>query len=274
MNSASNNGVVVLISCMYQTDKSILNTLNVQSDFVVVNQCDIDSIEHFEYKTQGGAIYHGTYINTCERGLSNSRNMAIRNCPPNSICVICDDDEELAENYPDLILKAYTQHSSADVMAFNIKYNSIRYNYKKAYTIAAQMDFYELLRVSSFQITFKVDEVRKCNIEFDKKMGAGTGNGGGEEIKFLLDCRKRGLSIWKHTDFLCTILNTDGSTWFKGYTFDYFVTCGWSTRRLLGFFVGYAYIWYNAINRRNIYCENISLYKVILALHKGFFQKR
>jgi glycosyltransferase involved in cell wall biosynthesis len=259
---------------MYQTDKSILDKLNVQSGFVVINQCDIDLIEDYEYKSFSGAIYHGKFINTRERGLSNSRNMAIQNCPLNSICVICDDDEELSNHYPELILDAYENHPDADVISFNINYKSKRYDYKKPYKTVAKMHYHELLRVSSFQITFKRDRITECNIVFDKKMGAGTGNGGGEELKFVLDCRKRGLSIWKHTNFLCTILNTDDSTWFKGYTFDYFVTCGWSTRRLLGFFVGYVYIWYNAVNRRNIYCKDISLYNVIWALHKGFFQKR
>lgn len=35
----------ILISCMHQKDASIIKRSNVQSDVVVVNQCDHDSIE-------------------------------------------------------------------------------------------------------------------------------------------------------------------------------------------------------------------------------------
>ena len=34
---------------MHQHDKSILTKSNVQSDVVVVNQCDTDSVEEFDF---------------------------------------------------------------------------------------------------------------------------------------------------------------------------------------------------------------------------------
>lgn len=89
-----------LISCMHETDHSIVKRSNVQSDVVVVNQCDRNSIEEFDFTNNTGEKCHCKYINTTERGLSCSRNMAIQN-GWGDICLICDDDEHLSDDYPE-----------------------------------------------------------------------------------------------------------------------------------------------------------------------------
>ena len=50
-----------------------------------------------------------------------------------------------------------------------------------------------MLRVCSCQITFKRASIIDNKLIFDVKLGAGTGNGAGEENKFLLDCYDKGL---------------------------------------------------------------------------------
>ena len=40
----------VLVSTMYQKDYSLLDRMNIQTDAIVVNQCNENSIEEFEYK--------------------------------------------------------------------------------------------------------------------------------------------------------------------------------------------------------------------------------
>ena len=50
----------ILISCMHQKDASIIKRSNVQSDVVVVNQCDHDSIEEYDFVNKKGR--------TCQRG--------------------------------------------------------------------------------------------------------------------------------------------------------------------------------------------------------------
>ena len=41
--------VEVLISCMHQTDASIITRTNVQSDVLVINQCDKDEVEEYSF---------------------------------------------------------------------------------------------------------------------------------------------------------------------------------------------------------------------------------
>lgn len=67
--------LMVLISYMHRTDTGIISESNVQTDSVVVNQCDRDSIEDFDFKNKKGRTCHVKFIDTTERGLSNSRNL-------------------------------------------------------------------------------------------------------------------------------------------------------------------------------------------------------
>ena len=107
--------IQILVATMHQKDYSLLDRLNVQSDAVVVNQCDIEDINLFEYK--GHKVL---WINSIERGLSRSRNMALRNASAD-ICVLCDDDERLSDGYPEMIKNAYSDVPKADFIVFNIK---------------------------------------------------------------------------------------------------------------------------------------------------------
>ena len=89
----------LLIACMHEKDTSIIKRSNVQSDVVVVNQCDHDSVEEFDFLNKKGITCHAKFINTTERGLSRSRNMAIENAQKADVCYICDDDEYLVDDY-------------------------------------------------------------------------------------------------------------------------------------------------------------------------------
>ena len=44
----------LLISCMHQKDASIITRSNVDSDVVVINQCDIDKKENFNFFNRNG----------------------------------------------------------------------------------------------------------------------------------------------------------------------------------------------------------------------------
>ena len=63
----------VLISCMYQTDTSIIERTGIESDVLVVNQCDRDGEEAFDFTNKNGEICHARILHTTEQGLSRSR---------------------------------------------------------------------------------------------------------------------------------------------------------------------------------------------------------
>lgn len=260
----------LLIACMYEKDTSILERSNVQSDVVVVNQCNHNSVEEFDFVNKFGRTCHAKYINTTERGLSRSRNMAIRNAW-GDVCLICDDDELLHDDYEEIILSAYRENADAGIITFALN----RLDNPTSYPVAKKsLGLKGALRTSSQQITFSRCLLRDNEISFDEKMGSGTGNGGGEENRFLLDCRKAGFKMFYYPDIIATIKKGE-SQWFKGFTDKFFMDRGWAMRRCLGFFAGYAFLWYNAIHHRhNFKKDGLSFFQVLKYLHKGFFEDR
>lgn len=262
--------LTILISCMHEKDHGIIARSNVQSDVVVVNQCDQNAVEEFDFVNKAGRSCHVKFINTTQRGLSKSRNMAIENAW-GDVCQICDDDETLSDEYEDIILNAYAENPNAGVITFALN----RLDVEKSYPVARMsLGLKEILRTSSQQVTFLRDLLRKAGVRFDEKMGSGTGNGGGEENHFLLDCKKAGFKMIYVPQVIATV-NKGESKWFKGYTEKYFRDRGWASRRCLGFCMGYAFLLYNAFHHRKSFTsDGVSFFGVLKSMTKGFFEKR
>lgn len=262
--------LTVLISCMYEKDTNIIQRTNVQSDVVVVNQCDHNKIEEFDFVNKNGTTCHAKFICTTERGLSRSRNMAIRNSW-GDICLICDNDEVLVDNYQDIIFNAYKENPSAGLIAFSMKVKDRLVQFKKD---KGTLGFTKILKTSSVQITFSRNQIIKHGILFDEKMGSGTGNGGGEENKFMFTIKKHGLKLLYYSAIITTVVSTD-SCWFKGYDEKFFENQGWVNRRLLGSFLGFIYLIYWPVFRRKVYAnDGISVFQAIKSSLKGYFSKR
>lgn len=256
------------MSCMHQKDASIIERSNVQTDVVVINQCDRDSVEEFDFVNKKGRNCHAKFINTTERGLSRSRNMAIDNawC---DICLISDDDERFEDDYEEKILSAYESKPNVDFISFACVREG--YSYPSDWM---KMDIRRILKTSSIQVTFRRDAIVRNNISFDVMMGSGTGNGGGEENKFMMDCKHKGLQMFYCPSVITTLLSAN-SLWCNGYDEKYFSNRGWVSRRIMGTFMGYLFMWYNIMShRKDFVSKEYTMFRVIKCFHKGFFEKR
>lgn len=209
--------IQILVATMFQDDYSLLDKLNVQSDVVVVNQCNREGINLFEYNG-----YNVLWIDSTERGLSRSRNMALQNASAD-ICVLCDDDERLSDGYPSMIKEAYSALPKADFIAFNI----IRIGSpitEKTFTKPKRIGRFK--PYGSVHITFKRKRVVENGIRFDVRFGAGSGvYSCGEDSIFCMECHKSGLKMYTHPGFICEV-TCEKSTWFKGYNEKYFYDVG------------------------------------------------
>lgn len=263
--------VQVLISCMFDTDYSVVKQTNLQSDAIVVNQCDHDSREIINITSKTGKECCVTYINTTERGLSRSRNMAIRNSD-SDICLLCDDDEYLEDDYKEKIIRAYLDHPNENIIVFVIERRD--YDEPKSYPLKeGYVGLKQLLQTSSVQITFKKEAIISKGISFDIMLGSGTGNGAGEENKFLMDCKRAGLKIYYVPVCLGAVLSGN-SSWFKGYTQQFMRNQGWTSRRALGPFLGMVYIFVYGFRHRELFKNNMSIFCAYKNLFKGYFEKR
>ncbi len=245
----------VLLSCMYEKNMEIIKRSNINFPAVIVNQCDK------KCTTNSGDIL---WIDSIERGLSRSRNMAIKNTDAD-ICLIADNDEIFDDDCREKILESYRNIPDADIIIFNLHNKTTKLK-NKIY----KLQRLEMLRVCSLQITFKRSAIVDNNISFDIKLGAGTGNGAGEENKFLLDCYDKGLKIYHYPINIATMVDNT-STWFNGFTEEFFYKHGMVTRYSLGLFISLLYAFYYIVFKYKLYRNDISLYRAAMQLFKGIF---
>lgn len=245
----------VLISCMNQQDMKIAGRTGIRTCALIINQCpqaeysdDASSNTCYAQNSSCGNI---RMLNTNTRGLSKSRNLAIQHAG-GDVCLLCDDDEQLDSSYEKVILKAYEALSDADIICFRISNQPSRLKQK-----TQRLTKWTAMRIASWQITFRRESILKSGIRFDEDMGAGTGNGGGEEVKFLRDCIKAGLKAYYVPKSIGTVAQTD-STWFRGFDRDFFYKRGITNRYMLGLPVSILYAAYYTMVKRDLYKEYVT----------------
>ncbi len=254
------NKFQILLSCVNQKDKSILAKSNINCNAIIINQCNQDNIEYLDNNIN--------WIDSKDRGLSKSRNLAIKNSEAD-ICLIADDDETFYRLCEKIIIEAFDTYLDYDVIIFNVD-NLNKKNSKIIYDIG----YLEAMRISSIQIAFRRDKIVKNNIWFDEQMGSGTGNGGGEENKFLFDCLKAGLKI-RHVPLTIGKLNPSNSIWQNdGFSNRYFQNRGWSSSRYLGKIGAILYAIEFCVMKYPLYRSKSSFVNALINHFRGIRSKR
>jgi glycosyltransferase involved in cell wall biosynthesis len=128
-------------------------------------------------------------INSNERGLSKSRNLALDNAI-GKILVIADDDIVYQEGFIAKIVNAYHKFPEAAVINFSV-INSNRDLIKK-YPSGSKvnLNIFDILNVSSIEMTLNKAIVDASNIRFDESFGLGGTFEMGEEAVFLSDLKE------------------------------------------------------------------------------------
>ncbi len=250
------------MACMHQTDASLVHTSKITGDCVVINQCDRE--EYAEYPTENGTA---RMYSTTQRGLTKSRNEAIRNATAD-ICLLCDDDEVFVPGYEKAILNAYESLVDADVVIFKMVNRTPSFPDE-----VMRLRFPNTMKVSSWQISFRRENLLKSGVLFDELLGAGTGNGAEEELKFLTDCERAGLKIYYAPVEIASVAQTE-STWFGGFNEKFFENRGATTRYILGFPMASLYAVYYVLTKRALYKKDISPAGALIATFRGIFKNR
>lgn len=206
----------IAIATMHKTKEQcleMLNNENIHCNCLIINQCDVnDYAEEFNGNQKIRIFF------TTERGLSKSRNMALRNANAD-IIAIGDDDLYYYSDFDKIILNYYEKNDKADVVLFNMDdcHKSFLNKSKKC-------SFLELSGFISMQMTFQkkiLDSFPKNKIFFNEYFGTGSNYvQSGEENIFLANLWKVGAKIFYCKNKILRCDETE-SSWFKGFTESY-----------------------------------------------------
>ena len=249
----------LLISTMHQTDHTLLERMRVSSDAVVVNQCDKDETVRFQYNG-----YNITWINSTERGLSKSRNMALRAATA-EICVLADDDLEYCDDYANTILRAFQDNKNADIIRFEIE--GIERKFKQYDHIPRQYGYLGVQKMSSVEIAFRRRVLAEKGIWFNELIGAGTKYLMGEESALLVHCLKKKMAV-RYYPTVVARLHIGTSTWFRGFNSEYFVGRG-AAYAAMDRSLSPALIFQFAVRKRKRYKENMSPLSAMRYMFQG-----
>lgn len=174
--------------------------------FVIINQITNNNV----VKPNDILDSNKKVLSFYEKGLSRSRNKALKNSSED-ICIIADDDMYYVDNYEQIIIDTHKKYPSADIIAFVVDNdNPLR---KKKILKQGRIGYIKSMKLQSVQITFKRENIIKNNISFDEDFGAGSTYSWGEENIFLFDCLRKKLNIYYVPIKIATLKNTDSSTW-------------------------------------------------------------
>lgn len=180
--------IEILISTMDKMDLEFIiemfpNNLWEHVSILIINQTKHSPLE--------SPFKNIKVINSDEIGLSNSRNLALKNASK-EILLIADDDIIYKENFIESVLEGFN-NSSSDVICFQYEiFGKLAKNYPLR--ILNNIDWMRLLNVSSAEVVLK-KAVVSDTFYFDNKFGINSPFYMGEEAIFLSDIKKKKIHI-------------------------------------------------------------------------------
>ncbi|MCR4743728.1 MAG: glycosyltransferase family 2 protein [Lachnospiraceae bacterium] len=249
----------VLLSAMQLDDWHYIDNLNISGNALVINQCDRDGDERIE---DGDRKIR--FISTRERGLSKSRNMALREAE-GEICIFCDNDVKYRDNYEELILGEFRRMKDADIIVFFIERPE---RHSPIFKKRRRMGYLSTMKTFSPELAFRKSSLVKAGLKLDEDFGAGARYSMGEENIFLYDAIKAGLRIYYAPVKIASLIENE-STWFKGYNERFFINRGAGYYRMAGFF-SHILIWQFALRKKKEYSKDkMSLRDALRYMYKG-----
>ena len=131
-------------------------------------------------------------INSDTKGLSKSRNLAIKNSSK-KYCLLADDDIIYKSGFYEIIEDAFEENLNSDVITFMMVDESGKH-FKK-YPNIIKHNYRSIRSVNSVVIAFKRESIIKNNIQFDALFGLGATFNTGEEYIFLRNCIQKKLTV-------------------------------------------------------------------------------
>lgn len=217
--------VQILAAVMNQNPEEIADRMRIDSDAVIINQCDRLGYEETEYKGHTLRFYSFP-----DRGVGRSRNEAILRAD-GDICVFSDQDIVYEDGYEKAILNEFRQNPAADMILFNVKVKEDRRTYK--ITERKRVHWYNCGRYGAVSFALRRDSLLASGVTFSLLFGGGARYLNGEDSLFLKEFLGKGYRVYT-SPVVIGRERDDESTWFTGYDERFFHDRGVLYRYLYG----------------------------------------
>jgi UDP-glucuronate decarboxylase len=251
----------ILISTMHQNQLNIAETVQIQTDTLLINQTDTPM--NLDRSIWENRVRMRSFS---ERGISRSRNRAL-DFSEGEICHIADDDFQCHTDYKKRILQAYKENPNADIIVFPVL-NLDKERDKVFSKSRKQVGFLRSMKVTSSEITFNRKRVLESGVRFRENFGVGSGKFTlGEENIFLFECLRQGLKIMYVPDKI-GLTGTRESTWYTGLNEHYLYSRGASFAAMSERYAWLMILQY-AARKHKQYKKNMSFFKAHHLMRKG-----
>ncbi|MCR5635336.1 MAG: glycosyltransferase family 2 protein [Lachnospiraceae bacterium] len=249
----------LLVSAMNKDAESLINTMGIRTDAVIINQCDKYDVRIFEDNEKKIEFYDMN-----ERGVGRSRNSAVLKSS-GDILLFSDEDIVYEEDYGKRVIKAFEENKDADMLIFNIEVDESR----RTYHIDKKTKVGPLNcgRYPTYSMAVKRDILLKKGIMFSLLFGGGAPYSAGEDSLFVMDCVRSGMKIYA----LPVTIGREilrPSTWFNGYTEKFFYDRGVLFAHLYGRAAGLMAARYILVKKK-VMCREIKPKDAYLLIKKG-----
>lgn len=209
--------VEVLASVMNQSMGQIAKQMNLQSDAVIINQCDRLDYEEMEYR--GHKV---RFFSFPDRGVGKSRNEAILRAD-RDICLFSDEDIVYEDGYEEAICREFERNPKADMILFNIEVEEERRTYH--ITERRRVHWYNCGRYGAVSFAVRRDRLLQSGVMFSLLFGGGAKYSAGEDSLFLKEFMGKGYRVYTAPVTIGREQAGD-STWFAGYNEKFFYDRG------------------------------------------------
>lgn len=244
---------------MDQPDDSLLDRMRLPCAAVVVNQCGREG-KRWIQRSAGPVCW----IDSAERGLSKSRNLALANSSA-ELCLLADDDEVFCPDLPQIIRAAFAREPRMDILQFQVE--GIEEPFRQYPAAPRRRRWLGINKCASVEIAFRRAAIVRAELRFDERFGSGAQYKMGEETLFLWQCVCRRLRV-KYLPQRIAWLHIGQSSWFTGYNRRYFFDKG-ANFAAMGRLVSYGLIFQYAVRKHSLSQERDGVYRVLHSMLAG-----
>lgn len=249
----------LLVAAMNKEALELAQEMQLDSDTIIVSQCDHYSYEELQYK--GHKV---RYFAMAERGVGLSRNTSLLRADAD-IILFADEDIVYSEGYQEAVLQEFAKHPEADMLLFNVNAVPGRETYHT--DSFGRVRWYNSGRYPTYSFAVKREKIHNNNITFSLLFGGGAKYSNGEDSLFIRDCLKSGLKVYR-VPVTIGAEKERPSTWFQGYNEKFFFDRGVLYSHLYGVFNRIMGLRFLLVHKEEL-CKEIPLKKAYKIMVRG-----